>query len=40
MPWYRKLHWQIIIGLLVGVVYGSIAAANGWGDCVPTKCSA
>ncbi len=31
MPWYRKLHWQIIIGLLVGVVYGSIAAAKGWG---------
>ena len=32
MPWYRKLHWQIIIGLLVGVVYGSIAAAKGWGS--------
>ncbi len=32
MPWYRKLHWQIIIGLLLGVIYGSIAAANGWGS--------
>jgi Na+/H+-dicarboxylate symporter len=31
MPWYRKLHWQIIIGLLLGVIYGVIAAANGWG---------
>jgi len=29
--WYRKLHWQIILGLLVGVVYGILAAANGWG---------
>lgn len=31
MPWYRQLHWQIIIGLFLGVVYGVIAAANGWG---------
>lgn len=31
MPWYRKLHWQIILGLILGVVYGVIAAANGWG---------
>ncbi len=31
MLWYRKLHWQIIVGLLLGVVYGVIAAANGWG---------
>ncbi len=31
MRWYRKLHWQIILGLLAGVVYGVIAAANGWG---------
>ncbi len=30
MPWYRKLHWQIILGLLAGVVYGVVAAANGW----------
>ena len=30
MPWYRKLHWQIIIGLIAGTVYGIIAAANGW----------
>jgi len=31
MPWYRKLHWQIIIGLLLGVAYGALAAARGWG---------
>ena len=32
MPWYRKLHWQIIIGLIAGTVYGIVAAANGWGQ--------
>jgi Na+/H+-dicarboxylate symporter len=31
MPWYKKLHWKIIIGLVAGAVYGVIAAANGWG---------
>ena len=31
MPWYRKLHWQIIAGLVLGLIYGLIAAANGWG---------
>jgi Na+/H+-dicarboxylate symporter len=30
MPWYRKLHWRIIIGLVAGVIYGIIAAAAGW----------
>ena len=30
MPWYRKLHWQIIAGLTLGVIYGVIAAAKGW----------
>ena len=30
MPWYKKLHWQIIIGLVAGTIYGIIAAANGW----------
>ena len=30
MPWYRKLHWQIIIGLIVGTIYGIFAAAEGW----------
>jgi Na+/H+-dicarboxylate symporter len=32
MPWYKKLHWQIIIGLLLGLVYGIFAATQGWGD--------
>jgi Na+/H+-dicarboxylate symporter len=32
MPWYKKLHWQIIIGLVLGLIYGVIAAANGWGQ--------
>jgi len=31
MPWYRRLHWQIIIGLVLGLIYGIIAAGNGWG---------
>ncbi len=26
------LHWQIIIGLTLGLVYGIVAASNGWGD--------
>lgn len=32
MPWYKKLHWQIIIGLVLGLVYGVVAAAMGWGQ--------
>ncbi len=31
MPWYKKLHWQIIIGLVLGLVYGVVAAIEGWG---------
>lgn len=30
MPWYKKLHWQIIIGLLLGLAYGIVAAMQGW----------
>ena len=26
------LHWQIILGLLLGVIFGVIAASKGWGD--------
>lgn len=30
MVWYRKLHWQIVIGLVLGLLFGVIAAAAGW----------
>lgn len=30
MAWYKKLHWQILIGLLLGVLYGIIAAQFRW----------
>ena len=30
MPWYKKLHWQIIVGLVLGLVYGVFAASAGW----------
>ncbi len=26
-----KLHWKIIIGMVLGLIYGIIAAMNGWG---------
>lgn len=32
MPWYKRLHWQIIIGLILGLIYGVVAAVQGWGD--------
>lgn len=34
MPWYKKLHWRIIIGLVLGLIYGVVAAAMGWGRFV------
>ncbi|MCH7976250.1 MAG: dicarboxylate/amino acid:cation symporter [Bacteroidetes bacterium] len=34
MPWYRKLHWQIMLGLTLGIAYGILAASNGWGEFV------
>lgn len=30
MAWYKKLHWKIIIGLILGVIYGVVAASMGW----------
>lgn len=30
MAWYKQLHWQIIAGLILGLVFGIIAAAAGW----------
>ena len=32
MAWYKKLHWQIILGLLLGTLYGVAAANWGWGE--------
>jgi proton glutamate symport protein len=32
MRWYRRLHWQIILGLILGTVYGAVAAILGWTD--------
>jgi Na+/H+-dicarboxylate symporter len=32
MDWYKKLHWQIILGLVLGLLYGVVAAASGWGS--------
>ena len=31
MPWYKKLHWQIITGLILGLLFGIVAAWQGWG---------
>lgn len=30
MPWYRKLHWQIIIGLILGLIWGLISTQAGF----------
>lgn len=32
MAWYKKLHWQIILGLILGLVFGIIAASLHWGE--------
>jgi proton glutamate symport protein len=34
MPWYRQLHWQIIFGLGLGVIFGLLASSLGWGGFV------
>ncbi len=34
MAWYRKLHWQIILGLLLGLLFGILSATQGWGAFV------
>jgi Na+/H+-dicarboxylate symporter len=30
LPWYRKLHWQILIGLALGLAWGLVAASRGY----------
>jgi proton glutamate symport protein len=32
MPWYKQLHWKIIFGLVLGLIYGLIASNLGWGQ--------
>ncbi len=29
MPWYKKLHWQILIGLIAGLIFGIFAIITG-----------
>jgi Na+/H+-dicarboxylate symporter len=29
MKWYRKLHWQIIIGLILGLIWGLLSSITG-----------
>lgn len=30
MPWFKKLHWQIIIAMLLGLIFGLTATKMGW----------
>lgn len=30
MKWYKKLHWQIIIGLVLGLIWGLLSSVLGW----------
>ncbi|MEX2601767.1 MAG: dicarboxylate/amino acid:cation symporter [Balneolaceae bacterium] len=32
MKWYKKLHWQIIIGLILGLIWGLVSSAAGWNE--------
>ncbi|MEP1152073.1 MAG: dicarboxylate/amino acid:cation symporter [Balneola sp.] len=32
MKWYRKLHWQIIIGLVLGLLWGVVSALAGFNE--------
>ena len=32
MAWYKQLHWQIIIGMVLGALYGILAANQGWNE--------
>ncbi len=31
-PWYRKLHWQILLGLFTGLIWGLISSQTGMND--------
>jgi proton glutamate symport protein len=30
MSWYNKLHWQIVIGLVAGLLWGLVSSVAGW----------
>lgn len=30
--WYKKLHWQIVIGLILGLIYGLLSSLWGFND--------
>jgi Na+/H+-dicarboxylate symporter len=32
MLWYQQTHWRILIALGMGLIYGLVAALNGWRD--------
>lgn len=32
MKWYKKLHWQIIIGLILGLFWGLLSSVAGFND--------
>src|SRR6056297_3011173 len=30
--WYKRLHWQIITGLVLGLIWGLLASVAGWSE--------
>jgi len=32
MKWYKKLHWQIIIGMILGLIWGLVSSVSGLND--------
>ena len=32
MAWYKQLHWQILLGMALGALFGVAAAKYGWGQ--------
>ena len=30
--WYKKLHWQIVIGLILGLIWGLLSSIIGWNE--------
>jgi proton glutamate symport protein len=32
MKWYKKLHWQIIIGLILGLIWGLLSSVIGMNE--------